>query len=163
MNIRPCEERDLEQLNELYNFYVRTTPITFDIEEIGMDARREWFSHYSLTGRHRLLVAIDDDKVIGYASSSSFRPKRAYETSIETSIYLLDGHGGRGIGTKLYEALFETVAGEDVHRAYAGITMPNDSSVGLHKKFGFRDIAYFSEQGRKFDRYWDVAWFEKEL
>ncbi len=163
MNVRPCEEDDLDQLNEIYNFYVRSSPVTFDIEDITMDSRREWFTHYAATGRHRLLVAVEDDVLIGYASSSPFRPKRAYETSIETSIYLRDGCSGRGVGTGLYEALFDAVAGEDVHRALAGITMPNAASVALHTKFGFRQVAYFTEQGRKFDRYWDVAWFEKEI
>ena len=163
MNIRPCIEDDLEQLNELYSYYIRETPITFDIEPWEIAARREWFGHYAETGRHRVLVAVDGDEVLGYASSSSFRPKRAYETSVETSIYLLHGRERRGIGTKLYQALFEALAGEDIHRAYAGITMPNDASVALHSKFGFRQTGYFTEQGRKFDRYWDVAWFEKEI
>jgi phosphinothricin acetyltransferase len=163
MEIRPCREGDLEQLNDLYNYYIRETPITFDIEPIPIDARRAWFSHYADTGRHRVLVALDDTAVLGYASSSSFRPKRAYETSVETSVYLAHGNEGQGIGTELYRALFETISGEDIHRAYAGITMPNEASVALHARFGFRQAGYFTEQGRKFDRYWDVAWFEKEL
>ena len=163
MNIRPCTEADLEQLNDLYNYYIRETPITFDIEPITIDARREWLSHYDEVGRHRVLVAVDDATVLGYASSSSFRPKRAYETSVETSIYLARGNEGRGIGTKLYAALFEAISGEDIHRAYAGITMPNDASLALHTRFGFRQAGYFTEQGRMFDRYWDVAWFEKEM
>lgn len=163
MEIRPCREADLEQLNDLYNDYIRETPITFDIEPITLDARRESFSHYAETGRHRMLVAVEGATVLGYASSGTFRPKRAYETSVETSIYLLRGSEGGGIGTKLYEALFDAIKDEDIHRAYAGITMPNPASVALHEKFGFRQSGYFTEQGRKFERYWDVAWFEKEM
>jgi len=163
MEIRPCREGDLEQLNDLYNYYIRETPITFDIVPITLDAKAEWFKHYAETGRHRLLVAVENTTVLGYASSSTFRPKRAYETSVETSIYLAHGNEGRGIGTKLYAAIFDAIKDEDVHRAYAGITMPNDASVALHEKFGFRQSGYFTEQGRKFERYWDVAWFEKEM
>ncbi len=95
---------DLEQLNELYNHYLRETHITFDIVPITMAQRTEW-----------------------------------------------------------YTALFEALAGEDLHRAYAGIGIPNAASIALHERFGFARVAYFTEQGRKFGRYWDVAWYEKEL
>jgi len=163
VNVRPCAQSDLERINEIYNHYVRTTPITFDIEDIKIDARREWLTHYAETGRHRAFVADDDGVVLGFATSSFFRPKRAYETSVEATVYVDADHGGRGIGTKLYETLFAAIANADIHRIYAGITMPNEASVALHAKFGFRQAGYFTEQGRKFGRYWDVAWFEREM
>ena len=160
--VRPANESDLEQVNAIYNHYIRETAITFDIEPWTIEARREWFGHYAPSGRHRLLVAVAD-QVLGYASSSRFRPKAAYETSLETSIYCAPWATGRGIGTALYAALFDALAGEDVHRALAGITMPNDPSLALHRRFGFKKAAYFTEQGRKFGRYWDVLWLEKPL
>jgi phosphinothricin acetyltransferase len=164
--VRPGDVDDLGGLNELYNHYIRETPITFDIVPLTIEQRLEWFAHLADTGRHRLFVAVDESdggRVLGYASSHQFRPKQAYEPSVETSIYLAPDAVGQGLGTALYGALFDALEGEDVHRAYAGITMPNDASVSLHQRFGFRQVAYFSEQGRKFDRYWDVAWFEKPL
>ncbi len=161
--VRPCEERDLEQLNAIYNHYVATSPATFDIEPITMEERLEWFSHYALTGRYRLLVATDGDRVTGFASSSPHRLRRAYETSIETTAYVAPDATGLGVGTAMYAALLDAIAGEDLHRAYAGITMPNDASVALHERFGFRRAGLYTEQGRKFDRYWDVAWYEKPL
>ncbi len=158
---------ELEQLNELYNHYLRETHITFDIVPITMAQRTEWFSHLATSGPHRLLVAAEPrgsrEHVLGYASSHPFRPKQAYETSVETSIYLAPDAVGQGVGTALYTALFEALAGEDLHRAYAGIGIPNDASIALHERFGFARVAYFTEQGRKFGRYWDVAWYEKEL
>ncbi|MGQ0805873.1 MAG: GNAT family N-acetyltransferase [Actinomycetota bacterium] len=161
--VRPGRADDLGQLNELYNHYIRETHITFDIKPWAIEQRREWFGHYDTTGRHRLLVAVDGDRVLGYASSSPFRPKQAYETSVETSIYLLPDTTGRGVGRTLYEALFDALSGEDVHRAYAGVTVPNPASIALHERFGFHEIGRYSEQGRKFGRYWDVVWFEKPL
>lgn len=161
MEIRHGEERDLEQLNELYNHYVRETAITFDLEEITMDARREWFASFG--GRYLLMVAVEDGSVVGYAHSKQFRPKQAYATSVETTVYLRHDRHGRGMGTALYKALFEELDGLDVHRALAGITVPNAASFALHDRFGFKQVAYFTEQGRKFGRYWDVAWLEKEL
>lgn len=79
------------------------------------------------------------------------------------SVYCAPEAAGRGIGTLLYTALFEALAGEDLHRAYAGIALPNEASVRLHDRFGFRHLGTYEEVGRKFDRYWDVAWYEKKL
>ncbi|HYT13014.1 MAG TPA: GNAT family N-acetyltransferase [Candidatus Nitrosopolaris sp.] len=161
--VRQATERDLAQLNDIYNRYVVETHFTFDIEPMTLDARREWFMHHSSAGRHRVVVGLSDSAVIGYACSSRWRPKPAYETSVETSIYVAPDAVGRGIGTRLYEELFKQLQGEDVHRAYAGIALPNQASIALHERFGFKRVAHFTEQGRKFDRYWDVGFYEKPL
>ena len=154
---------DLPALTEIYNHYIVHTPITFDLRPVTPDERRPWFDDHSTTGRYRILVAEDTDgPVIGCASSSRWRPKAAYDTTVECSVYCHPDHTGRGVGTRLYEALFAALAGEDIHRFVAGITMPNAASVALHERFGFRRVGQFSEVGRKFDRYWDVAWFERD-
>ena len=163
VEIRAARETDLEALNDLYNEYVSTTHYTFDLEPMTMDARREWLTHYGVTGRHRVLVAVGGAGVAGFTSSSRYRPKAGYESSVETSIYLAPDATGAGLGTRLYAALFEAIEGEDAHRAYAGIALPNAASVALHERFGFKKVAHFTEQGRKFGRFWDVAWFEKAL
>jgi phosphinothricin acetyltransferase len=163
VEVRPANGDDLPAVNEIYNQYVAETHYTFDIEPMSIEARREWFTHYDVRGRYRLVVAVSEGRVIGYASSSRFRPKPAYETSIETSIYLATESVGRGAGTRLYEGLFKLLEGEDVHRVYAGIALPNPASIALHKRFSFKRVAHFTEQGRKFERYWDVAWYEKPL
>lgn len=161
--IRPCVDADLEALNDVYNHYILTSPATFDLEPKTMEWRREWFGHYAADGRYRILVALVGGSVIGFATSSRVRPKAAYDTSVETSIYVAPDATGRGIGAELYKELFAALEGEDVHRAYAGITMPNPASVALHERFGFALAGTFHEQGRKFGRYWDVAWYEKAL
>jgi len=161
--VRPATASDLSAINDIYNQYIAEAHYTFDLEPWTMDARREWFTHYSTTGRHRLLVAVGEGRVIGYACSSRYRTKAAYDVTVETSIYLDPESVGRGAGSRLYQELFKILAGEDVHRANAGITLPNPASVALHERFGFKRIALFTEQGRKFGRYWDVAWFEKPL
>lgn len=162
--VRPCVEADLEQLNEIYNHYVKTSAATFDLNAIPMDVRKDWFGKYAETGPHRLLVAVEGDKVLGYADSHQVRLKPAYITSVETSVYLDPGATGFGVGTALYQALFDMLSAEDVHRAYAAVTdIPNPASIALHERFGFRPVGTFHEQGRKFGRYWDVEWFEKEL
>jgi phosphinothricin acetyltransferase len=161
--IRPARESDLSAMTDMYNFYVRETPITFDIMEVSLENRRDWFSHYSETGRYRMLIAERDSVLVGYAGSSKLRPKAAYGTSVETTVYVHPDHRGQAIGSTLYAALFELLSREDVHRAYAGITLPNEASIRVHCKFGFKDIGTYHEVGRKFGRYWDVAWLEKEM
>jgi phosphinothricin acetyltransferase len=163
VEVRPATADDLSAVNEIYNQYILEAHSTFDIEPWTMEARREWFSHYGATGRHRVLVAVSEGHVIGYASSSPYRPKAAYDVTVETSIYLAPESVGRGAGSRLYQELFKILEDEDVHRANAGITLPNPASIALHERFGFKRVALFTEQGRKFDRYWDVAWFEKPL
>lgn len=163
VEVRQAIEDDLDAINEIYNHYVSGTHYTFDLEPMSLAARREWFTPFAATGRHRLVVATSEGPVIGYAGSHSFRERPAYQTSVETFIYIAPGAIGRGTGSRLYEELFRSLEGEDVHRAYAGIALPNPASVALHERFGFKQMAHFTEQGRKFGRYWDVAWFEKPL
>lgn len=154
---------DLVTINIIYNYYVEHTTSTFDLTTWPMKKRHEWFSHYQVTGPHRLLVATRNQKILGYATSSQLRPKAAYDTSVETSIYLAPDQVGKGIGSRLYQMLFDCLAKEDLHRAYAGITLPNPASMYLHQSFGFNLIGTWHEAGRKFDRYHSVQWFEKKL
>jgi phosphinothricin acetyltransferase len=165
VQVRPGVEGDLKALTDIYNHYVRETPITFDTAVFTAEERRPWLLSHPEDGPHRLMVAADTDtqEILGYATSSAFRPKPAYETSVEVTVYLAPHATGRGVGTHLYKALFEALSGEDLHRAYAGIAQPNDASVRLHERFGFRHVGTYREVGRKFGRYWDVAWYEKEL
>jgi phosphinothricin acetyltransferase len=161
--VRAAVEKDLPRLTEIYNHYVVHTHVTFDVEPFTVEDRCDWFRHYAPHGRHRLLVGVVDGVVAGYATSSPYRPKPAYLTSVETSVYVAPELVGRGLGTLLYTELLALLAGEDVHRALAGIALPNDASIALHQRMGFVRVARFSEQGRKFDRYWDVDWFERPV
>lgn len=159
--VSPGTIDDLAGVNDIYNHYVRTTAATFDVEPRSMDWRRGWFATFGERGRHRLLVAREGPVVLGYASSSPYRDRAAYDPSVLTSVYVDPSRTGRGVGRALYEALLSELEAEDVHRAYAGITMPNPASVRLHERCGFRRVGYFAEQGRKFGRYWDVAWYQR--
>ncbi|MER6343504.1 N-acetyltransferase family protein [Streptomyces sp. NPDC001595] len=165
VQVRPGVEDDLAALTDLYNHYVRETAITFDTEAFTPEERRPWLLSHPEDGPYRLMVATDTGsrQILGYATSSPFRAKPAYATSVEVTVYVAPDAGRRGIGSLLYRALFEALAGEDVHRAYAGIAQPNEGSTRLHERFGFRHVGTYREVGRKFGRYWDVAWYEKEL
>jgi len=161
--IRAGLPADLPALVELYNHYIRTTAFTFDVEPYSLETRRSWFAKFAPEGRNRLLVALQAGELAGYVCTGPFREKAAYETSVETSIYLRPEGTGRGLGRELYTALFDALRSEDVHRAYAGITQPNPASVALHERMGFVQVAYFGEVGRKFGHYYDVAWYERAM
>jgi phosphinothricin acetyltransferase len=161
--IRPGREADAPGLTDLYNHYVRETPITFDLELFSVEQRRAWLRGFAPAGRHRLLVAERGGSVVGFACSHRFRDKAAYDTSVETTVYLAPGAVGAGLGTRLYAALFAALAGEDVHRALAGVTLPNPASLALHRRFGFEPVGVFHQVGYKFGRYWDVQWLERPL
>ena len=162
--VRPAVLGDLPALTAIYNHYIVNTTITFDLRPFAPEERRGWFDDHAVSGRHRLLVAADvDGTVLGYSTTSRWRPKAAYDTTVESSVYCHADAVGRGIGTQLYAALFDAIAEEDVHRVVAGIGQPNPASVALHERFGFRQVGVFSSVGRKFGRYWDVAWFERPL
>jgi phosphinothricin acetyltransferase len=161
--IRPAIVADVVTLTDIYNYYVITSPATFDVEPLSLDTRLEWFSHYAASGPHRLFVARRDANVVGYASSSRLAARAAYATSVETSVYVQVDARGQRIGTRLYLALFEALRNERVHRAYAQVTLPNHASVALHRRFGFREIGIQNEVGAKFGEYWSVQLFEKLL
>ena len=161
--VRPAHPSDAERLTEIYNHYVLNAHYSFDLDPMSVAERRIWMEHYGARGRHQLLVAARQGHVVAYVSSSPFRPKAAYLTSVETSIYVDPGFTGQGIGSRLYQELFQRLEAEDVHRAYAGIALPNPASEALHLKAGFVKVAHFTEQGRKFGRFWDVVWYERAV
>ncbi len=157
------DTRDAPTLNEFLNHYIRHTAINFAVEPFTLEERLEWLKAYSATGRHQMLVAEAAGLVLGLASTGQFRPKHAYDTTVEVSIVCAPEAVGFGIGQRLYEELFAAVRGEDIHMAVAAITLPNKGSCGLHERFGFTRLCVLREVGRKFGQYWDVAWYEKRL
>ncbi|HEY2069459.1 MAG TPA: GNAT family N-acetyltransferase [Rhizomicrobium sp.] len=161
--IRRATDGDLPALLHIYNHYVATTPITFDVEPRTLDQRRDWFTQFAAGGRHQCFVAVADGEAIGWSSSGRFKERAAYDTSVEASVYLAPAHHGKGLGHRLYSTLFAALATEDVHRVYGGITLPNAASIGLHKVFGFKHIGTQHEVGRKFGKFWDVALYERAL
>jgi phosphinothricin acetyltransferase len=161
--IRRAQSGDLPALLAVYNHYVATTPITFDIAPRTLAQRQEWFDQFSDIGRYQCFAAVAGDEPVGWACSARFKEKEAYATSIETSVYCAPDQTGKGLGRRLYATLFAALQGQDIHRAYGGVTLPNEASVALHKAAGFRRIGTQREVGRKFGRFWDVALYEKEM
>jgi len=161
--IRRAERADLPALRDIYNHYAVNTSVNFDIEARTMAEREEWFAQFGTRGRYQCFVAEEGGRVIAYAGSTRFKEKEAYQTTIEMTIYCAPDRGGQGLGRKLYTRLFEALKGEDIHRAYAGVTLPNRGSVAIHEAFGFHRVGTYAEVGRKFGKYWDVGLFLKDM
>ena len=161
MLIRSAERADLARMTEIYNYYVLNTPVTFDVEAYTVERREAWFAQFGVSGRYRLIVAEENGVVKGYAGTTRFRPKAAYETTVETTIYCAPEAVGKGMGVRLYSELFARLKSEDIHRFVAGYALPNAASEALHRRFGFKVVGVFSENGRKFGKYWDVCWTER--
>jgi len=160
--VRPATRSDLPALVGIYNHYVRESHCTFDTVTFSEETRMPWWSQFD-GARYQCWVAELDGRVHGYACTAPLKPKPAYATSVEISVYLAPGSGGQGLGRRLYETVLPALEQHDVHRAYALIALPNDASVALHERFGFERVAHLREVGRKFDRYWDVAWYERAV
>ena len=161
-SVRPAGEGDLAAVSEIYDHYIRTSHATFDVEPMSAERRRVWFEEHP-GGRHRGARRGDRRSGDQFASSGRYRPRPAYDTSVETSVYHQPSVRRPGRWKSAVPVLFDVLEGEDVHRAFAGIGLPNDASIALHERFGFRRVAHFSEQGRKFGRYWDVDWYERPV
>ena len=161
--IRPAQPDDWPALVAIYNHYAENTHVTFDTRAFSTEERRGWFEQFGTGSACRLLLAVAGGSVLGYACSTPLKPKPAYSISVETSVYLDPESTGRGLGGRLLSALLDELGGADVHGAYAQIALPNDPSVALHESLGFRHVGTLREVGRKFGRYWDVAWYERRI
>jgi phosphinothricin acetyltransferase len=157
LTVRRIEQGDLPALLEIYNHYVRETPVTFDIEPRTLEQRQAWLEEFAPSGRYQCFVAVKEGRSVGWASSHPYNERAAYGTTVTSSIYLAPGMTGQGQGRRLYSALFDALKTEDIHRVFVKITLPNEASVRLHCAFGFQPVGVYKEVGRKFGRFWDVA------
>lgn len=161
MIIRPPVATDIVTMLEIYTPIVLNTATSFEMEPPSPVAFEERVNKYA--HGWAWLVAEENGKLLGYAYGSPHRERKAYQWSTETSVYVHESARGRGVGKKLYAALLTALQEKGYCNAYAGIAMPNDASVALHRSVGFVDIGRFPRVGYKFDAWHDVAWFHKEL
>ena len=159
--IRPARTTDAQALLEIYRPFVETAAVSFETaapsaEEFAVRIAK------SVAG-WQWLVAERDGRPVGYAYGSAHRQRMAYRWSVEVSVYIADAYQRQGIGRALYERLFQELADKGFCNAYAGISLPNDGSIALHRGMGFEPIGVFKRVGRKFGRWQDVAWFHRML
>ena len=162
--VRVATRNDLGRINEIYNEYIVDSHTSFDTEAWTLSQRAEWFAKYDGgADRYQVLVIEVAGRIRGFASSSPFRHKVAYDSSVETTIVLESKATGSGLGRVLLEALIRRLAAADVHRAYALIALPNAPSIKLHRRLGYRAVGTLDEVGHKLDQFHSVHIMELPL
>ncbi|WP_431605675.1 N-acetyltransferase family protein [Amycolatopsis melonis] len=158
MLIREATPDDAAACAAVYAPYVTDTVVSFETEEPGPAemARR-------IAAAHAWFVLEDHGRVAGYAYANRFAERAAYRWSCETSIYLELGRRRTGAGRALYETLFERLRERGLCRAFAGMTLPNEASAGLHRALGFEPAGVYRRVGWKHGAWRDVAWVQKDL
>ncbi len=154
---------DLPAILDILNHYVLHDHCTFDTEPWSVAQKQAWFDGFAASGPHRLLVARRDDRIEAYAHSARWRPKNAYDVTVETTIYVAPDATGQGLGGRLLGRLLTELRGTGALRAVAGVAQPNEASNRLHERLGYRVVGTFHRVGRKFGRDWDVTWFERDI
>jgi L-amino acid N-acyltransferase YncA len=160
--IRPADpERDAAACAAIYAPYVVDSPASF--EEAAPSVRETADRMRRLLTTHPWLVSEQDDQVAGYAYASPHRERAAYRWACDVAVYVDAAHHRRGVGRRLYEALFERLRAQRFHIAVAGITLPNDASVGLHEALGFEPVGVYRKIGWKAGAWRDVGWWQLRL
>jgi L-amino acid N-acyltransferase YncA len=162
VKVRSALATDMDSIARIYNHYVRNTVVTFEEAPVSADMMATRLSEIHGASLPWLVAEIES-VVVGYAYASKWKVRTAYRYSVETTIYLENGHEGSGIGTKLYSALLSILRLQGIHVAIGGAALPNDASAALHKKLGFDHVATFRQVGFKHDRWVDVAYWQLVL
>jgi L-amino acid N-acyltransferase YncA len=150
--IRPGTIDDLESVKAIYDGYVATSIATFDTVTPSLSTWEEKLG---------CLYVATAPGVVGFAYASTYRPRPAYDNTIETTIYLSPDAAGKGLGRRLYSTLLDRIDSDGVHTALAVIALPNPGSVALHESLGFVEAGVLREVGHKFDRWIDTAFYQR--
>lgn len=162
VHVRDARPEDADALARIYNPFVRDTIVTFEETPVNGAEMARRLAEITTHGLP-WLVAESSGEVIGYAYAARWRTRHAYRFSVESTVYLAPGGSGRGIGTRLYEALFAELSRRGVHAVIGGIALPNPASVALHEKLGMTKVAHFPEVGFKLGRWIDVGYWQRNL
>jgi L-amino acid N-acyltransferase YncA len=157
--IREAVPADGPAIARIYNFYIRTSIITFEEVEIGADdiaARMATVTAAALP----YLVMEEDGRIVGYAYAGKFHARSAYRHTVESTIYLDHEARGAGRGRILYKELLGELRKCPVHAVIAGVSLPNEASIALHEELGFVKVGHHPELGWKLGRWIDVGYWQ---
>jgi len=156
MNIRKVRLDDACAICNIYNYYIENTAISFETIPVSETEMKQRINEIINTG-YLFYIGEIDGKIIGYYYTHRWNNRCAYKSTVEESIYIDKDEIGKGYGTKLFEHLLKHIDKRTTHVLIAGICIPNENSVRLHEKFGFKQISHMKEIGRKFDQWQDVG------
>lgn len=162
MQIRPATLADAQAIADIYNPYIRDTTITFEYDSVTAE---DMAARIGKTQKTFDWLVLEDDagKLLGYAYYGKFRERKAYDGTVETSIYFDKTAIGKGYGRVLYTALLEAIRVRGFREVIGCLALPNEPSIALHEKMGFAKVGYFPGTGYKFGRYVDVGFWQLSL
>lgn len=158
--IRMATPDDAEQIHEIYAPYCNT-PISFEAGPPGVAEMQVRLRKILVS--YPWLVCEEDGRILGYAYASQHSERAAYRWSVNTTVYVQRERARAGMGRALYTALFEVLRMQGYVNAYAGITLPNPASIGLHESMGFEQVGIYRHVGFKYGTWHDVAWYALQL
>jgi phosphinothricin acetyltransferase len=161
MEFRLAAAADAAGMAEIYAPIVASTPTSFEIDPPDAPEMRRRIDATLPT--LPWLVCDCEGRVAGYAYASPHKTRAAYKWSVDTSVYVHSAFHRRGIGTALYKLLFEILTAQGYFNAYAGVTLPNPGSVGLHESLGFQRVGVYRRVGYKLGEWHDVGWWQRPL
>lgn len=161
MEVRLITPNDTAAICAIYNHYIEHTVITFEEIPLTVAQMQERITAY--TQLYPWLVCEDAGEIVGYAYASKWKERSAYKHTAEVTVYLKHNATQKGYGSALYEELIAQLKAKGCHVLLGCIAIPNEPSAKLHERFGFKQIAHFTEVGRKFERWLDVGYWQKVL
>ncbi|MCB4799733.1 GNAT family N-acetyltransferase [Neotamlana laminarinivorans] len=159
--IRPFKVEDTSQILEIYNYYVLNSTATFDLEISEFKSFQEKL--IGINNNFPFLVFEENNQILGYAYGSKFRPRPAYNDTVESTVYVKHNVHGKQIGTKLYIQLLKQLKIQQFHTVLGVLTVPNVGSVKLHENLGFKQVAELKEVGFKFGEWQNVGFWQLKL
>jgi phosphinothricin acetyltransferase len=157
--IRKASIKDIEKITKIYNEAIKKTVATFDTENKTVDDQKKWFKEHG--PKNPIIVAEDDDNIIGWAALSKYSTRCAYSDTAEISLYVKDKFQDKGIGKQLMNRIVLEGKKAGLHVILARITEGNEKSIYLHKSVGFEHVGIMKEVGRKFGKILDVYLMQK--
>jgi len=161
VQLRAAERRDAEAIRTIYNPEVLRTTVTFDMVPRTLDDQVRWIDEHS--GGHPAVVAVRGERVVGFGSLSPYRPRPAYATSVEDSVYVADTERGTGVGKAIVGELVRLGQAHGFHAVFARIVGGHTASIELHRSCGFWEVGVEREVGRKFNKWLDVMVMQRLL
>ena len=168
VSIREVQISDAPRLSEIYSYYVQNTAVSFEYEAPTQEefVKRIMYT----TEKYPYLVCVDDGIVVGYAYAGSYSARQAYDWTVTTSIYVDKDYRRKGIGTLLYDELEKRLKDQGIVNLLAGVASCDaedeyltHGSSKFHICKGYTQVAHMNAVGKKFNRWYDLLWYQKRL
>jgi phosphinothricin acetyltransferase len=160
--IRPATPADLLGILDIYNDVIATSTAVYADDPVSLEDRQAWLAARQAQG-YPVLVAVEGESTIGFASFGDFRAWPGYRFTVEHSVHVRQGYRGTGVGRALVQNLLPLASALGKHVMIAGVDADNTGSILFHERLGFERVAHFREVGFKFGRWLDLVFLQRTL